>query len=229
MSRFVSLPMADGAVVPAWVARPEGEPRGAIVVLQEIFGVNAHIRAVADGLAEQGYLSVAPALFERVEPGVDLGYEQADRVRGMALKNAAEALPGLGVQQEIRAALDHASALAPGVGLGLMGFCWGGLLAWRAACTMPGVAAAVCYYGGGMTRPEEAQRSPQCPVMAHFGRHDDHIPLAGVEAFARAQQQVQLHLYDAGHGFHCDARGSYDAASARLAQERSLAFFEKNL
>lgn len=228
MGSFVNLTSADGFVAPAWVAVPDGPVRGAIVVLQEIFGVNAHIQAVADRFAARGYVAVAPSMFARVQPDVNLGYAPADMERGIALKAATEALPAPGAMAEVEAAVAHAAAISAGK-VGVVGFCWGGLVSWRAACTLPGVAAAVCYYGGGMTSPVEMGREPQCPVLAHFARQDHWIPLDSVQAFDRDHPDIEVHLYDADHGFNCDQRGSYDEASALLARDRTLAFFDKYL
>lgn len=226
MGEFIDLKAADGQPFPAYVARPAGAPRGAIVVLQEIFGVNSHIRSVADGYAKDGYLAVAPSTFHRVKPGVELGYGEEDMKAGFALKMAVEALPDPGVMQDIQAAIDHA---AQGGKVGVVGYCWGGLLTWRTACTLSGVAAAVPYYGGGVTTPEEAARSAKVPVMAHFGDQDHWIPLDGVEAFKRAHPQVEVHVYNANHGFNCDQRASWNEPAARLARERTLAFFARHL
>ena len=228
MGQFVDLKSADGFVVPAWVATPDAAPRGAVVVLQEIFGVNSHIRAVADRLAARGYLAVAPATFHRVQPGVELGYTSEDMQAGMALKAAVEALPAPGVMPDIQAAIDHA-ARASGRKVGIVGFCWGGLLTWRAACTLQGLSAAVPYYGGGMTSAEETARHPQVPVLAHFGERDHWITQDSVQAFVRAHPEVEVHVYDADHGFNCDQRGSYDEAAAMAARDRTLAFFDKHL
>ena len=228
MGQFVSLKAADGFSIPAYVAQPAGKPRGAIVVLQEIFGVNSHIRSVADRFAGEGYLAVAPATFERVKSGVDLGYTDADIKAGSELKSAVTALPGAGVMQDIQAAIDH-GAQASGGKVGIVGFCYGGLLTWRAACLLKGLSAAVPYYGGGVTSEEEIARQPQCPVMAHFGDQDAHIPMEGVEAFTKAHPEVEVHVYPANHGFNCDQRGSYDEAAATLARERTLAFFAARL
>ncbi len=228
MGQFIKLSAADGFSVPAYVAQPAGKPRGAVVVLQEIFGVNSHIRAVADRFAEQGYLAVAPATFERVRPGVELGYLDADMGAGSELKAAVSALPGGGVLQDIQAAIDHA-AQASGGKVGIVGFCWGGLLTWQAACTLKGLSAAVPYYGGGITAKKEIARQPQCPVMAHFGDQDHWIPMEGIQAFSKAHPEVEVHVYPANHGFNCDQRGSYNEAAARLARERTLAFFAARL
>ncbi len=226
MGSFIDLKAADGFVFPAYVAQPAGAPKGGVVVLQEIFGVNSHIRAVADGYAQEGWLAVAPSTFHRVKTGVELGYSQDDMAAGMALKSAVEALPAPGVMPDIQAAIDHAAQAGK---VGIVGYCWGGLLTWRAACTLQGLAAAAPYYGGGMTTPDEVARRPKVPVLAHFGERDHWIPLNSVQAFAKAHPEVQVQVYQADHGFNCDQRGSWDAAAAKLARERTLAFFAEHL
>ena len=226
MGTFIELKAADGFVFPAYVAQPAGTPKGGVVVLQEIFGVNSHIRAVADGYAAQGYLAVAPATFHRVKPGVELGYQPDDMTAGFGLKTAVEALPAPGVLQDIQAAIDHAAQAGK---VGIVGYCWGGLLTWRAACSLKGLSAAAPYYGGGVTAPEEVARKPLVPVLAHFGDQDHWIPLDTVEAFKAAQPGVTVHVYQANHGFNCDQRGSYNEAAAKLARERTLAFFAQHV
>ncbi len=215
------LTAADGHRFDAYIAVPAAKPRGALVVVQEIFGVNSHVRSVTDGFAADGYLAIAPALFDRVERGVDLGYDDADIQRGFALKTATG---------NDRPLLDIAAAMAHvgGAGkVGVIGYCWGGLLSWLAACSLDGLAAGVAYYGGGI--PSHASREPRCPVLAHFGDRDSHIPLDTVEAFRTAQPGVTVLLYPALHGFNCDQRASYDAASASLARERTLAFLRQHI
>lgn len=226
MGHTTELTTTDHLRFPAYVAEPAGAPRGAVVVLQEIFGVNAHIRDVADRFAATGWLAVAPATFHRVEPGVDLAYDAAGMTAGMALKARAESLPWPGVLKEVQAAIDHA---APAGKVGIVGFCWGGLVAWRAAATLRGLHAAVCYYGGGMTAGDEPARQAQVPVLAHFGNRDSYISPESVDEFAHAQPRVDVHRYDADHGFHCDQRGSFDAAAAALAWQRTQAFFTRTL
>jgi carboxymethylenebutenolidase len=226
MGNFIDLKAADGLTFPAYVAQPAGKPKGGLVVIQEIFGVNPHIRSVADGYAADGYFVVAPYTFQRAKPGVELGYTEQDMNAGFALKNAVEALPAPGVLQDIQAAIAHA---AQGGKVGVVGYCWGGLLTWRSACELSGLACAVPYYGGGMTTEAEVARAPKVPVLAHFGDQDHWIPLATVEAFKKAHPEVEVHVYDANHGFNCDHRGSYNAAAAKLARERTLAFFAKHV
>ena len=230
------------------MALPVGRARGAIVVLQEVFGVNSHIRNVADGYAAAGYLAVAPATFHRVKAGVELGYTAEDVGAGVALKAAVEALASPKgsavtplVMQDIQAAVKYASVAAsmstqdtvtqggPGSKVGIVGYCWGGLLTWRAACLLSGVSAAVPYYGGGMTVGAEPARQPKCPVLCHFGDQDQHITVPTVLAFKAAQKTVEVQIYAADHGFNCDQRGSYNAEAATLALERTLAFFRRHV
>ena len=228
MGHMIELKAADGTPFAAYVAGPAGNPKakGGLVVLQEIFGVNSHIRSVADGYAADGYFVVAPATFHRVQPGVELGYTEADMGTGFGFKTAVEGLPAPGVMADIQAAIDHASQAGK---VGIVGYCWGGLLTWRAACTLQGLSAAVPYYGGGMTAAAEAAREPTVPVMVHFGDQDHWIPMDTVEVFKKAQPDVEVHVYAANHGFNCDQRGSYNEAAAKLARERTLAFFAKHV
>lgn len=228
MGQFIHLTSPDGFALPAYLAQPAGKAKAAVVVIQEIFGVNSHIQAVTDRFAAQGYLAIAPVMFERVKPGVDLGYNAETMTEGFALKTAATDLPSPGVMQDIQAAIDHAAQLSGGK-VGIIGFCWGGLLTWQSACTLNGISAAAPYYGGGMTAADEVARQPKCPVMAHFGEKDHYIPMDGVHAFATAHPAVTVHSYDADHGFNCDQRGSYNEAAATWARARTLAFFAEKL
>ena len=227
MSEWTSLETPTGRIR-AWRADPHTPPRGALVVVQEIFGVNAHIRAVADGYAADGYFVVAPATFHRAQPGVELGYTEADMGTGFGFKTAVDGLPEPGVMADIQAAIDHAAVGGSGK-VGIVGYCWGGLLTWRSACSLSGLSAAVPYYGGGMTAQPDAARQPKVPVLAHFGDQDHWIPLDTVEAFRQNQPGVEVHVYKANHGFNCDQRGSFDADAARTARERTLAFFARHL
>ncbi len=227
MGTFIQLTSADGFGFPAYVARPEGAVRGALVVLQEIFGVNSHIRSVADRWAARGYLVVAPATFSRVQKDVDLGYTGDDMKAGMALKAQTEALPAPGVLPDIQAAIDYAAKESGGKKVGIFGFCWGGLLTWRAAEQLTGLSAAVPYYGGGVTTEAEIARQPKVPVMAHFGDKDAHISVESVQALEKAHPEIEVHLYAADHGFNCDQRGSYNESAAKTADERTQYFFNK--
>ena len=222
MGEHITLTAADGHSLDAYVARPEGEPIAGLVVAQEIFGVNAHIRSVADGYAKDGFLTVSPALFDRYERGVDIGYDGADMQKAMSL------MPMLDVDKavlDVSAALAYAKA-ETGKKAGVIGYCFGGSLAWLSA-TRLNADAAVGYYGGYIGK--FAQETPGAPVMLHFGRQDAHIPEEEVNKVGSAHPEVEIYWYDAGHGFNCDARGSYNAAEASVARERSLAFLQKHL
>ena len=212
MGQNVTLTAADGHSLSAYLAEPTGTPRGGVVVIQEIFGVNSHIRSVADRWAAEGYLALAPALFDRQERGVELGYAEAD-------------MQPLHDVDSARAELQR--RLGASAKIGVLGFCWGGLLTWLSACKLQGFAAAIPYYGGGI--PNHAQLKPSCPVLAHFGERDHWIPTDSVKAFAAAQPAVEVHIYAADHGFNCDQRGSYDAPAAQLARERSTAFLRTHV
>ncbi|MFO6420602.1 dienelactone hydrolase family protein [Hylemonella sp. W303a] len=228
MGQFIDLQAADGLSIPAYLARPSAQARRAVVVVQEIFGVNRHIREVADGYAAAGYLAIAPATFHRVQTGVELGYTEADMKQGMALKAAVEALPAPGVLQDLQAAVDFAARESGGK-VGIVGYCWGGLLAWRAASKLKGLSAAVPYYGGGMTQAQEVASKPQVPVMAHLSDNDAHVPMEGVAVLQKAHPEVIVHIYPARHGFNCDHRAAYHAEAARLARERTLDFLARHL
>jgi carboxymethylenebutenolidase len=221
MGHAITLTAADGFVLSAYRADPDGAPRGALVVAQEIFGVNSHIRSVCDGYAADGYRVIAPALFDRYVKGVDIGYTAADIARGRELKAMAVTDAAL---KDIAAARD---ALADCGKVGILGYCWGGFIAWMSACRLDGYACAVPYYGGGML--EAVGETPRCPVLAHFGERDMVIPVDGVRQFAAAHPAAQIHIYAADHGFNCDQRGSYDAAAAALARERTLRFLRQHV
>ena len=228
MGSFITLTAADGTQVPAYVAQPFAPAKAAVVVIQEIFGVNTHIREVADAYASEGYLAIAPAMFHRVQAKVELGYAEADMGLGMGLKTAVEALPAPGALQDIQAAIDHAHT-ASGGKVGIVGYCWGGLLTWRSACLLNGLSAAAPYYGGGMTGEPESARQAKVPVMAHFAEEDKWISMDSVSAFKVAHPAAQVFTYAADHGFNCNHRGAWEARAAALAKERTLAFFKTNL
>ncbi len=219
----LDLTTEDGHVFSAHIARPALAARAGLVVIQEIFGVNSHVRAVADGYASDGFLCVAPALFDRVERGVELDYEADDMSSGMRLKaDAGLDAPIAGIKASV------AWLQSQGVTrIGVVGYCWGGLLAWLSAARVDGVNASVAYYGGGI--PHHATELPKCPVMAHFGDQDHWLPLDTVGKFHAQNPQVDLNIYRANHGFNCDQRASFDAPAAKLARERSLKFFCKHL
>ena len=217
------LTAADGFTFGAYEALPASEAKGGIVVIQEIFGVNSHIRDVADRYAQAGYAAIAPQIFDRVERDVQLGYtDAADFDKG--LRFAFKEMKMAETLQDLQAAIDFVAAHGK---VGVVGYCFGGLLTWLAACELNGVAAASAYYGGGIAN--EVKRRPRCPTMMHFGERDAHIPMSDVETIRQAHPEVQIFVYDADHGFNCNDRASYDATSAATANTRTLAFFDKHL
>lgn len=222
MGERITLTAADGHILGAYVAKPAGEPLAGLVVVQEIFGVNEHIRSVADGYASDGFLAVAPALFDRFERDVELGYEGADVEKAMSF------IPKLDIAKtvlDLGAALDFA-ARTSGKKAGVIGYCLGGTLAWLTATRLH-PHAAVGYYGGRIGN--YAHEEPSCPVMLHFGRNDTHIPAEEVEKMQATHPEAEIYWYDAGHAFNATPRTSYNAEAARLARERSLAFLKKFL
>lgn len=221
MGEFITLKASDGHEFAAYVAQPDGAPRGGIVLIQEIFGVNSHIRGVCDRFAADGYKVIAPALFDRVERGVETGYSPDEVAAARELKARMNWDSPL---LDIRAAADLLSGLKTAV----VGYCWGGSLAWLAATRLDGFAAAVCYYGGQIN--DFRGESAKCPVMMHFGTEDASIPMEAVAAVRAAQPEATIHIYEsAGHGFNCEQRGSYDAASAATARQRTMAFLAENI
>lgn len=227
MAQNRQLRAADGFAFDVHEATP-ADPKGAVVVIQEIFGVNAHIREVADGYAADGYAALAPALFDRVERGVELGYDAEGMGRGRDL--AFNRLAQEDALRDLQATVEEAGKYGP---VGVVGYCYGGLMTWLAACEIEGIACASAYYGGGIAgtlerAPGEARR-PKCPMLMHFGALDAHIPLSDVDQVKAALREVPVHVYDADHGFNCDHRSSYDAESAALARQRTLALFGTHL
>ncbi len=218
---MIQLVAADGHKFDTYFADPAGRARGAIVVVQEIFGVNSHIRSVADGYAADGYLAIAPALFDRVKKNVELGYTPEDIAKGRELKATSPTEPAL---LDIAAAVQ---AVASAGKVGIVGYSWGGFLAWMAAAKLPGFACAVPYYGGGIL--DNADVVPPCPVLGHFGERDTMIPVEGVRKLAAKHSGPQIYIYSAGHGFNCDQRGSFDAPAAKLARERTLGFLRTHV
>lgn len=223
MNSHVTLTAADQHQLDAYVAASSGPPQGAIVLIQEIFGVNQHIRSVADDYATQGFLVIAPALFDRVERNLELNYEPADMAKGM---DAARKIGPEAALKDVAASICYARSEAGKVRVGVLGYCFGGTLAWLAASRLdPDVA--VGYYGGRIA--QFRTETPLCPVMLHFGARDPHIPASEIEKISDAHPDVPLFMYDAGHGFNCDQRRDYNATAATLARERTLAFLRRHL
>jgi carboxymethylenebutenolidase len=217
----VQLTAADGHRLSAYRAGPADAARG-LVVVQEIFGVNHHMRNVCDRFAAEGYAVICPALFDRVERDVELGYAPEDVARGRAMRAK---VPEAGTMADVEAA---AAALPAGAARGIIGYCWGGTVAWWGATRSRSFRAAVGWYGGGIAGTRE--ETPNCPVQLHFGDQDHSIPVSDIELIRAAQPGVEIFVYQgAQHGFGCDERGSYSAPDAALAQRRSLDFLARHL
>jgi carboxymethylenebutenolidase len=221
------LKASDGHELSGYLARPQGEAIGCLVVVQEIFGVNQHIRSVADGYAKDGFIALAPALFDRIERNIELSYEGED------LKRAFELYQKLKPETAL---LDVAAAFhrleGEGKGIGVIGYCFGGFMSWLSATRGETLKmqpdCCVGYYPGGIGTA--AKEEPSCPVMLHFGADDTHIGQDQVKAVSEAHPEVEIFVYEgAGHGFNCDARSSYNPEAAKLARSRSLEFLKKHI
>lgn len=222
MGSLIELKAADGHKLAAYRAEPAGKARGAVVVIQEIFGVNKHIKSVADGYAADGYLVIAPSMFDRVKRGYDTGYSQPEIEAGVALMQKLDWKQSM---QDAAAALEAAKAAGK---VGFVGYCWGGTVAWVAAARLSGLACAVPYYGGGM--PGFIGEKPKCPTLCHFGEEDKSPSLEQAKEIARAHPEITAHFYKgAGHGFNCDHRPSFNAEASKLARQRTLEFFNQHL
>lgn len=223
MGDHVKIQASDGHELDAYVAHPAGQPIAGLVVVQEAFGVNSHIRSVTDTWAKDGFLAIAPALFDRVQRGVELGYTQEDLQKGMALVRQGN--PDDRVK-DLAAAIDYVRD-ATGSKAGVIGYCLGGTMAWLAAARLD-PDAAVGYYGGQIIG--YASESPKAPVMLHFGLQDTHIPKTEIDSkVAAAHPEIPIFWYDAGHGFDTSDRASYNADASKLARDRSLEFLKKHL
>ncbi len=224
MGQLIELKAADGFTSQAYVAQPQGTPRGAMVIVQEIFGLNHHIKAVADLYASEGYLSIAPAFFDRVERGIDLGYTPQDIETARAQMGKVDMDK---VMLDVAAAVAHVKGAGK---VGMVGYCWGGRVCWISAAKVDGVSATVSYYGGGV--PGLADLNAKCPTMFHWGELDHAIPLDTVAAFVAKHPEAAAtsFVYEgAQHGFNCDERGSWNEASAKLARSRTMEFLRKHV
>jgi carboxymethylenebutenolidase len=219
MGETIRLTAADGHTFGAYLARPSEKPRGGVVVVQEIFGVNSHIRAVCDGYAEVGYLAVAPAIYDRIEPDVQVGYTPEDITRGREMRGKCTMED---VIQDVGAAVDKAAEAGK---VGIVGYCWGGQIVYVATCRMADkLSCGSSYYGGGIV--SFLNEKPGVPLILHFGALDASIPAAEIDQIRAANPDVRVYLYDdADHGFNCDQRRQYNADAARVARQRTLDFF----
>ena len=222
MGTQISLTASDGFKLGGYRADPQGKPKGGLVVIQEIFGVNHHIRNVCDRFAALGYASVAPAVFDRISPNFECGYTPAEveNARGYIAK-----IDWAAMMRDTAAAIDAVKSAGK---VGIVGYCMGGTVAFLAAGKLDGLSCAIGYYGGAIVR--FADDKPKMPTQLHFGEKDAGIPLSDVETIRAKRPDVEIYIYPgAQHGFHCDERASYDKTSADIAWPRSLGFFAKHL
>mgnify|MGYP002640272546 CR=1 FL=1 len=222
MGENIKLKAEDGFELDAYLALPSGTPKGGVIVIQEIFGVNSHIRDDADKFAKAGYAALAPAMFDRAQKGVDLGYdaEGIEAGRGIMTK-----IDWANVEKDLRAA---SGALKKYGKIGVVGYCWGGSVAWVSTIRDCGVDCASGYYGGRII--DFIGETPKVPVILHFGDKDHGIPIENVEKIKAAHPDVPVYRYDeADHGFHCDQRASYHAESDAISTKRTMEFFAKNI
>jgi carboxymethylenebutenolidase len=221
MGEPIRLRAEDGFEFDAWRTDPVPPREGAVVVVQEVFGVNAHIRDLCDRFAELGYAAIAPALFDRIRPGVELDYDEAGIATGRALVGE------LGWEAPMRDIWAAARALRADGKVGVVGYCWGGTVAWLAGCRLD-VGCVAAYYGRQIV--DFLGEQPRCPTLLHFGADDALIPRENVEKVRAAYPSVPLHLYEgAGHGFNCDRRADFRDAAASLALDRTLSLFAQHL
>jgi carboxymethylenebutenolidase len=221
MGTTIELTAADGHKLSAYLAEPKGKARGALVVVQEIFGVNKHMKEVTDGFAADGYLSICPAFFDRKERNFDHGYTQADIDAGRTI---AMSLNWDNTIADVQAAIDRIKGAGK---VGIVGYCWGGTTSWVAASRAKGLSCSAPFYGGGISNMTDEK--PKVPVMMHWGETDHAIPMEAVRKVEAAHPTQKSFVYPAGHGFNCDHRGSYHAESAKLARSRTIEFFQKNI
>jgi carboxymethylenebutenolidase len=222
MGRQIELTASDGHHLGAYRAEPAGTPQGAVVVIQEIFGVNSHIRSVCDRFAELGYVAVAPAVFDRFERDFECGYspEEIQHARSFLGKVDWDAM-----MLDTQAAIDSVRSVGP---VAVIGFCMGGSVAFLAAARLDGVATAIGYYGGRIAK--DADEVPRCPTQLHFGAEDQGIPLSDVETIKAKRPDCEIHVYEgAGHGFHCDERASYHAEAAAKAWQRTNDWMQRHM
>jgi carboxymethylenebutenolidase len=220
MAEFNTLMARDGHEFRAYLAAPKGRPRGALIVIQEIFGINAHMRSVTDGYAADGYLAIAPSLFDRVRKGIELGYNEQTMQEGFGYVKQLK-------RDEILKDLSAALAVVKHAGrVGTVGFCWGGGISYLSACELP-IAAAACYYGGSIVN--YLDKKPRCPVMYHFGEKDHYITAADREPNKADNPEGVFHIYPADHAFNRDVGSNYEPKSAALARQRTLEFFAKRV
>ena len=220
MNEILEITANDNHKFSAYVAQPSGKPKGGIVILQEIFGVNSHIKEVSDLYASKGYLCIAPSLFDRIEKNVELNYDEEGISKGRNFKKLCD--------KDALVDIDASISMVSSAGkVGVIGYCWGGSLSWRIACQSSNLLASICYYGGDIPRLKDL--NPKCDVLTHFGELDKGIPIEDVKIFEQVKSDVLTYTYPADHGFNCNHRSQYDDNCAKVALDRTLKFLEERL
>ena len=219
MGEIINATASDGHEFDIYLAQSKGSPRGGIVLIQEIFGVNNHIKTVAEKFSSNGYLVGAPSLFDRVQPDIQLGYSIEDIRRGRELKD------NLGNESPLMDITATLNIVRSAGHVAVVGYCWGGTLAWLSACQVDGFNAAISYYGGGIGKLLSIQ--PKCPSIFHFGEQDHAIPAEEINSLRQAHPECPIYLYPAGHGFNCEQRDSFNSTSSAIAFERTIQHLDK--
>ena len=220
MNELIEITAKDNHKFSAYISQPSGKPKAGIVIIQEIFGVNTHIREVTDLYASKGYLCIAPSLFDRIEKNVTLNYDGKGISKGRNLKELCDK----DALKDIEASISVVSSAGK---VAVIGYCWGGSLSWRIGCEVSNLSASICYYGGDIPKLKDLE--PKCKVLTHFGELDKGIPINDVKIFEETQPDVLTYTYPADHGFNCDHRSQYNKKCANIAIERTLKFLEQNL
>ena len=220
MNEIIEITAKDNHQFSAYISQPSGKPKAGIVIIQEIFGVNAHIKEVTDLYASKGYLCIAPSLFDRIEKNVTLNYDETGVTKGRNLKELCDK----NALKDIEACITVVSSAGK---VGVIGYCWGGSLSWRIGCEASNLSASVCYYGGDI--PKLKNLKPNCNVLTHFGEFDKGIPIKDVKIFEKKRPEVLTYTYPADHGFNCNHRSQFNKTCADIALDRTLKFLEKNI
>ena len=220
MNELIEVTAKDNHQFSAYISQPFGKPKAGIVIIQEIFGVNTHIKEVTDLYASKGYLCIAPSLFDRIEKNVTLNYDENGVSKGRNLKELCDE----DALKDLEASISIVSSAGK---VGVVGYCWGGSLSWRIGCESSNISASVCYYGGDV--PKLRDLKPKCNILTHFGELDKGIPMKDVKIFEEKRSEVLTYTYPADHGFNCNHRRQFDEASAKVALDRTLKFLERNL
>ena len=220
MNEIIEITAKDNHQFSAYISQPLGKPKAGIVIIQEIFGVNTHIKEVTDLYASKGYLCIAPSLFDRIEKNITLSYDENGISKGRNLKELCDK----DALKDIEASISVVSSAGK---VAVIGYCWGGSLSWRIGCQNSNLAASICYYGGDIPKLKDLE--PKCKVLTHFGELDKGIPINDVKIFEETRPEVLTYTYPADHGFNCNHRSQYNKTCANIAFERTLKFLEQNL